>query len=35
VGAVYRRIGYGEWADKDPDHRYVNPATREELLSMM
>jgi len=35
VGAVYRRIGYGEWADKDPDHQYVNPATREELLSMI
>lgn len=29
--AVFRRVGYGEWKDKDPEHRYVEVHTREEM----
>lgn len=32
IDAVYRRIGYGEWAGKDPNHVYNHYETREQLL---
>lgn len=32
LGAVYRRIGYGPYDGKDPDHVYMEFKTREELL---
>lgn len=35
IGAVYRRIGYGIYEGKDPDHQYWHVDTREQMFARL